>query len=45
MMDMKTSGQWPRLDGDWKHSDIRNVAFLYTYEVFQKFVEIGELDQ
>lgn len=45
MMTMKTDGQWPRQDGQWKHSDIRNVAFLYTYEVFKEFVELGGLDQ
>lgn len=27
----------------WLHSDIRNAAYLYTYKVFEKFVELGGL--
>jgi len=38
---------WPRLHETWKrrwlHNDIRNMAFLYTYEVFNKIVETGGL--
>ena len=30
---------------DWRHSDLRNMAFLYTCKVFEKFVDLGGLDQ
>ena len=29
----------------WMHSDIRAVAYLYTYKVFDRFIELGGLDQ
>lgn len=41
MMNMKNG--WPRGNADWLHSDIRNVAYLYTYKVYDKFVELGGL--
>jgi len=30
---------------DWRHSDIRNMAYLYTHKVFVEFVKLGGLDQ
>ena len=39
---------WPESRGDnedWLHSDIRRVAYLYTYKVFDRFIELGGLDQ
>lgn len=32
-------------DRRWLHSDIRDVAYLYTYKVYEKFTELGELDE
>ena len=29
----------------WLHSDIRDVGYLYTYKVYDKFKELGEFDQ
>ena len=43
---------WPqeRLDDDstqnnWLHSDLREVAYLYVYKLFDKFRQIGGLNQ
>ena len=36
----------PTVDPDmqgWRHSDIRNVAHLYTHKVYEKWIELGEL--
>ena len=45
MMDMKNG--WPRERGDddprWLHSDFLDVAFVYTYKVYEKVVENGGL--
>jgi hypothetical protein len=50
MMDL--SNEWPEsrtqptVDPDmqgWRHSDIRNVAHLYTHKVYEKWIELGEL--
>ena len=46
MMDLRSG--WPEsrgTDTDWKHSDIRAVAYLYAYKVFDKFIELGGLDR
>ncbi len=29
----------------WLHSDIRDIGYLYTWKVYEKFREIGELNQ
>jgi len=29
----------------WRHSDIRDVGYLYTWKVYDKFRELGELNQ
>ncbi len=29
----------------WLHSDIRDVAYLYTYKAYVKFTELGQLDK
>ena len=40
---------WPNSLGDntvanrWLHSDFKNVAYFYTYKLFDDFVERGEL--
>jgi hypothetical protein len=35
---------WPRTTGEWRHSDLKDVAFLYTYPVFRHFVTTGVLE-
>lgn len=37
---------WPveRKEGEWDHSDIRDVAYLYTFEVYLNFVSLGGLN-
>ncbi|MBB5353562.1 hypothetical protein HNR46_003823 [Haloferula luteola] len=38
----------PTVDPDlrgWRHSDIRNMAYLYTHKVFDEFINQGKLDQ
>jgi hypothetical protein len=52
--DMNTSlkpSYWPDRDSDpniddfrWYHSDIRNMAFVYTYAVFDEMIAEGGLD-
>jgi len=38
---------WPsgRSSTDWHHSDLREVAYLYVYGLFDKFNELGGLKQ
>ena len=44
---MTLENGWPRTSGpeafNWHHSDLRQVAYPFTYSVFNKFVEIGGL--
>jgi hypothetical protein len=40
------SPQWPvgtTADGEWHHSDFQVVAYLYTYQLFNKMVTLGNL--
>jgi hypothetical protein len=44
VFDMQTSFQngWPQergKDKDWRHSDLRNVPYLYIYEIFEEMVK------
>ena len=46
-MNAKKNG-WPAeraSDPSWFHSDIRAVAYLFTWRVFKEFVSLGGLDQ
>lgn len=39
---------WPTARGaeeNWKHSDIREVSFIYVYKLFEKFKDIGRLSE
>jgi hypothetical protein len=41
---------WPRpaeFNGvkEWRHSDIREIAYSYMYKLFDKFKQTGELDK
>ncbi len=36
---------WPRDDQMWRHSDIREVAYCFTYKTFEKIVNLGGLNQ
>ena len=42
-MQTETPNEWPRVDSDgnaiWQHSDIKNVAFYFTFELFKKINE------
>jgi len=47
--DMQTSFEniwsWPRENRNWRHSDLREVAYPYIYSIFDKFVTTGGLIQ
>lgn len=43
MMAYKTDNLWPRSNPEWEHSDIKIVAYSYVYQLYNKFVELGEL--
>ena len=50
MMDLRSGWPESRLEREpgergWLHSDIRRVAYLYTFKVFDRFIEFGGLDQ
>ena len=32
----KRTDAWPRNEGEWMHSDIKNVAYFYIYDFFDK---------
>ncbi len=39
---------WPSSrgnDNSWRHSDIREVAYVFNYKLFQTFIEIGGLNR
>jgi len=36
---------WPRDDQRWRHSDLREVGYFFTYKTFDEFVVRGELNQ
>lgn len=42
---LQTSGEWPaeRPNSDWRHSDLKNVAFPYVHTFFDRIVETGNL--
>jgi hypothetical protein len=47
MMDEK-SDWWSAAPGDdqrWLHGDIKDVSYTFTRKVYEKFVEIGNLNQ
>lgn len=35
----KSRTGWPRKDGSWRHSDIKNIAYIYNEKFFEKIVE------
>ena len=46
------SSQWPTENrtgdiksGNWLHSDMRDVAFLHVYQLYQQFITTGNLNQ
>lgn len=46
------SNQWPTegraskiKQAKWLHSDLRDVALLHVYKIYQKFITTGELNQ
>ena len=38
-MDSLRNDRWPSNRDGWFHSDLKNVAFWYTYKLFQKIVK------
>jgi len=34
---------WPRSDNDWRHSDIKNVAYPYNSKIFNEIIKDGGL--
>ncbi|MBQ3342362.1 MAG: hypothetical protein IJG84_10735 [Kiritimatiellae bacterium] len=32
------SGEWPRDEGEWRHSDIKNVAFRFNWMIFHHII-------
>ena len=32
-------GQWPRAGGEWRHSDIKDIAFRFNYRLFRKLIK------
>lgn len=31
---------WPRTNGDWRHSDLKNVAYFYVWKLFEKIRKV-----
>lgn len=43
---MTLENQWPPERGypqNWRHSDCKVVAYLYVHELYNKYVELGNL--
>ena len=36
-----TPNGWPRKDGAWRHSDIKDVSYYYVWKLFEK-IKKGE---
>jgi len=34
----KRTDAWPRNEGEWRHSDIKNVAYFYLSELYRRIV-------
>jgi hypothetical protein len=34
---------WPRSDDDWRHSDIKSIAYPFNYQIFDKIADDGGL--
>ena len=30
---------WPRPNGDWQHSDVKNVSYYYVYKLFERLLK------
>jgi hypothetical protein len=37
-------GDWPRDTDDWRHSDIKNIAYPFNFGVFDQLVTDGGLE-
>ena len=35
--------EWPRDEGEWRHSDLKNVAYPFVSKLFDDFVDQGGL--
>ncbi len=38
------SGEWPRVELEWWHSDIKDMAYFFVFRVFEKIKEEGGLE-
>ena len=38
------SGNWPRSEGEWQHSDIKNVTYFFIWKLFDKIIDNSEGD-
>ena len=43
MSELIDTTSWPRESLAWKHSDIKDIGYLYTYKVFGEYVKRGGL--
>ena len=41
---MKTSWTSERSDTDMRHSDLRDVSYVFIHRIFEKMVEVGKLE-
>jgi hypothetical protein len=41
--DVFDDGDWPRREREWRHSDLKNVAYPYVYRSFESIINIGGL--
>jgi hypothetical protein len=44
--ELRTGTTWPgeRPDDDWLHGDFKDIAYPYVYNLYDRFVEIGNLN-
>jgi hypothetical protein len=48
-LDMQTEFKdgWPaeRQNEDWRHSDLKKIAYPFIFRLFDSFVELGQLNR
>ena len=45
MMTLKSEDAWPRNGKNWLHSDFRNVAMPYVDLLYERMIQIGDLNE
>ena len=38
-MQSELPNEWPRPNGDWQHSDVKNVSYYYVYKLFERLLK------